>query len=153
MSGIAPVNRFTNNPRTLAITFWGEFGPPKKAPPSLENSADSPPLDPSEDATVLLFNACVCVCVFFVIIKYAKLSNKLALTRNRFAVYTFRENLTWLLRNNSHYTCIYCVNISFGQTLESLHRQINFHYIWTFCRSRKLKSRPFYFRYIVIGNF
>lgn len=52
MSGIAPVKRFASNPRTLAITFWGEFGPPKKAPPNLENRADSPPLAPSDDATV-----------------------------------------------------------------------------------------------------
>lgn len=52
VSGMAPVSRFAR-PRTLAMTFWGEFGPPKKAPPSLENRADSPPLAaPSEDATV-----------------------------------------------------------------------------------------------------
>lgn len=52
MSGMAPVSRFAR-PRTLAMTFCGEFGPPKKAPPSLENRADSPPpAAPSEDATI-----------------------------------------------------------------------------------------------------
>lgn len=50
---MAPVSRLASNPRTLAMTFCGEFGPPKKAPPSLENRAESePPPVPSEDATV-----------------------------------------------------------------------------------------------------
>lgn len=44
--------RVASSPRTLAKTFWGEFGPPKRAPPNLENRADSPPLRPSDDATV-----------------------------------------------------------------------------------------------------
>lgn len=58
VSGMAPVKRLASIPRTLAITFWGELGPPKKAPPNFENRADSPPLGPSDDATVLfsLFN-------------------------------------------------------------------------------------------------
>lgn len=55
VSGIAPVIRFASSPRTLAITRWGEFEPPKMAPPNLENRAESPPLAPSEEATVLLY--------------------------------------------------------------------------------------------------
>lgn len=52
---MAPVRRFASSPRTLAITFCGEFEPPKKAPPNFENKAESPPLVLSEEATVSLF--------------------------------------------------------------------------------------------------
>lgn len=56
VSGIAPVIRFASSPRTLAITRWGEFEPPKMAPPNFENRAESPPLAPSdEEATVLFY--------------------------------------------------------------------------------------------------
>lgn len=55
VSGMAPVRRFASSPRTLAITFCGEFEPPKRAPPNFENKAESPPLVLSEEATVSLF--------------------------------------------------------------------------------------------------
>jgi len=55
VSGIAPVMRFASSPRTLAITRCGEFEPLKMAPPNFENRAESPPLAPSEEATVFLY--------------------------------------------------------------------------------------------------
>lgn len=55
VSGMAPVIRFASSPRTLAITLWGELEPPKKAPPNFDNRAESPPLEPSEESTVLKF--------------------------------------------------------------------------------------------------
>lgn len=56
VSGMAPVRRFASSPRTFAITFCGEFEPPKKAPPNFENKAESPPLVLSEEATVSPFD-------------------------------------------------------------------------------------------------
>lgn len=50
-------------------TFWGELGPPKKAPPSFENRVDSPPLCSSEDATISSFKAsCSLVKTLFILI-------------------------------------------------------------------------------------
>lgn len=47
-----PINCFASSPRTLDTTFWGELEFPKKAPPNFVNRAESPPLVPSEEATV-----------------------------------------------------------------------------------------------------